>query len=81
MIQRERAISGAQFVQTLVFGRLAEPTAILEELDTMAAALGVTITPQGLSARFTPAAVACLRQVVEAVIGQGIAANPLTIPI
>ena len=81
MIQRERAISGAQFVQTLVFGWLAEPTAILEELVTMAAALGVTITPQGLSARFTPAAVACLRQVVEAAIGQVIAADPLTIPL
>jgi hypothetical protein len=60
MIQRERAISGAQFVQTLLSGWPAEPTAILEELVTMAAALGVTITPQGLSARFTPAQGNCI---------------------
>lgn len=80
-IQRVRAFDGAQFVQTLVFGWLHNPQATTDDLVAMAADLGVTISAQGLSERFTDAAVACLEQVLQAAIAQVIAANPLTIPL
>jgi len=80
-IQRQRAFDGAQFVQTLVFGWLANPQASLDDLVTMAADLGVTISAQGLAKRLTDAAVACLEQVLQAAIAQVIAADPLSIPL
>lgn len=81
LVQRERAITGAQLVQTLVFGWLGNPAATGADLVALAKTLGVRITPQGLSNRFTDAAVACLRQVLEAAVGQVVAADPLTIPL
>lgn len=80
-IQRKRAFDGAQFVQTLVFGWLANPQASSEELVALAADLGVTISAQGLAKRFTDAAVACLEQVLQAAIAQVIAAEPLALPL
>ena len=63
-VRRQRAISGAQFVQTLVCGWLADPAADYESLVSLATDLGVSITPQGLCDRFTAAAGACLEQVL-----------------
>ena len=53
-VKRERKLNGSNFVQTLVFGWLANPSASLEELTQTAAILGVSISPQGLDKRFTP---------------------------
>lgn len=64
-VQRERKLNGASFVQTLVFGWMANPQASLEELSQAAATCGVEISPQGLAERFTEQAAACLRQVLE----------------
>lgn len=69
-VQRRSKMNGALFVQTLVFTWLAKPRASLGELSQTAAALGVTITPQGIDERFTPAAAACVQQVLEAAVGQ-----------
>lgn len=80
-IQRERALTGAQFVQTLVFGWLANPDATYAELVDQAAQLGATITAQGLSDRFGPAAAALLEQVLAAAVGHLIAADPVAIPL
>ena len=57
-VKRKRKLSGAKFVQTLVFTWLAKPNASLEELTQTAASLGVRITPQALEQRFTPQAIA-----------------------
>jgi hypothetical protein len=63
-------------VQTLVFGFLANPQATLEELAQTAAVVGVTITPPGLAERFSPAAAACVRGVLEVAVQQVLAAQP-----
>ena len=44
-IKRERKLNGSNFVQTLVFGWLANPSSSLEELTQTSAALGVLISP------------------------------------
>src|SRR5919199_966201 len=80
-IRRQRQVTGAGFVQALVFGFLANPRASLEQLAQSAANVGLTISPQGLDKRFTHAAATCLQQVVEAAVQQGIAAHPVAIPI
>lgn len=80
-IQRLRKLSGSGFVQTLVFGWLSNPYATLEELSQTAAALGITITPQGLDKRFTDKAADCLRQILEAATAIVIADKPVAIPV
>ncbi len=80
-IRRQRHLTGAGFVQTLVFGFLAHPTATLEQLAQSAANVGIAISPQGLAKRFTPAAATCLQQVLEAAVQQVVAAKPVAIPI
>ena len=64
-IQRERKLDGASFIQTLVFGWLANPQASLEELSQAAATCGVEISAQGIDARFTSTGAAFLKSVLE----------------
>ncbi len=80
-VQRESKLGGAEFVQTLTFGWLANPQATEHELTQTAAALDVDITPQGLAARFTPAAAECLKQVLQQAVTQVIAAHPVAVPL
>jgi hypothetical protein len=80
-IRRQRQLTGAGFVQALVFGFLANPAATLEQLAQSAANVGLTISPQGLDQRFTPAAATCLQQVLEAAVQQVVAAHPVAIPL
>ena len=44
-IKRRRKLTGSSFVQTLVFGWLANPKSTYEELAQAAATVGVTLTP------------------------------------
>jgi Transposase DDE domain len=80
-IQREVKLTGASFVQALVFTWLANPSASYEELAQTAATLGVTITPQGLEQRFTRAAADCLKRVLEAALAQVFRSHPSTLPL
>lgn len=80
-VQRASPLTGATFTQTLVFGFLANPTPALEELAQTAATLGVVVSPQALDQRFTPAAAACLEEVLHRTITRVIAATPVAIPI
>jgi len=79
--QRASKLTGARFVQTLVFGWLGRPGAGLERLSQTAARLGVSITRQGLDDRFTPQAAACLEQVLAAAVQTVLAAQPRAIPL
>jgi Transposase DDE domain len=79
--QRRSKLTGARFVQTLVFGWWHNPVATLAELCQSAAALGVSITPQGLDQRFGPAAAALLRDRLTAATTEVIAADPVAITI
>ncbi len=65
LVQRRRRLSGAQWVQTLVFGWMRQPDATLEDLTDEAARLGAAITPQGLDAWFVPEAAECLKSLSQ----------------
>ena len=80
-VKRESKMGGAEFAQTLTFGWLANPQATLEELSQTAATLGVVITPQGLDARFTPAAAQYMEQVVQKAVEKVVRAAPAAIPV
>ena len=60
VIRRQRKLSGALLLQTLIFGWLAHPAATLTQLTQMAARRGVQLSPQALIDRFTPSWVTCL---------------------
>ena len=81
LVRRRSKLTGPRFVQTLVFGWLADPDASLSALTRMAATLGVFVSPQALFQRFTPQAAECLRQVLHAAASRMIAANPVAIPV
>src|SRR5271166_4820005 len=76
MIQRQRTITGAGFVQTLVFGWLDDPKATLDDLGDE---LGVS--KQGLDQRLDARAADCLWRVVTTATQQLLAASPETIPL
>jgi hypothetical protein len=80
-VHRRSKLSGAKFVQPLVFGWLANPEATYEELAQSAATLGVRISPQGLEHRFTEAAAQCVERVLRAAVQQVVAATPVAIPL
>ncbi len=78
-VQRQSKLTGPLFVQTLVFGWLNQPNSTLEQLCQIAASLGVSISPQGLDERFSEQAAIYLGQVLEAAVGQVIAADPVPV--
>ncbi len=80
-VQRQSKLTGAKFVQTLVFGWWDNPDATYEQLAQIATGLGVPITAQGLDSRFTPAAADCLKQILERAVQNVIVAEPVMIPL
>jgi hypothetical protein len=70
-----------RFVQTLVTAWLNNPQATREALAQMTASLGVAITPQGVSERFTPSAATFLQAMLDVIVSHIIAADPVAIPI
>lgn len=80
-VQRQSKLTGAAFVQALVFAWLANPQASIEALAQAAAVAGVAISPQGLDQRFTEAGAAFLEQVLAAAIRAVVAADPVAIPL
>ena len=80
-IQRQRVLTGASWVQALVFGFLATPSASVEQLAHSAANAGTPISTQGLDQRWSAQAASCLKTVLEAAMQQVISADPVAIPI
>lgn len=80
-IRRVRALTGASFVQTLVFGWLGDPDASVSDLTHTAAACAAPLSRQGLDQRFTPAAADCLRRVLAAALVAIVAADAAALPI
>jgi hypothetical protein len=81
LVRRVRAMSGAQFVQTLVFAWLDHPDATSDDLAATAETLGVTITPQGFNAWFSDQSTACLQQVLQVAMVHIIDADLVAIPL
>jgi hypothetical protein len=81
-LRRQRKLSGATFVQALVFGWLANPDATAEERAQAAALRGVHISAYGLDKRCTERGAECLRRVLAAAVQRLlIASDPVAIPI
>jgi hypothetical protein len=80
-VQRVRTLTGAAFVQSLVFGWLGNPDASLSGLTQTATACDAPLSRQALDQRFTPQAAACLRRVLEAALIALVAADAVTVPI
>jgi len=80
-VQRRSKLSGAAFVQALVFAWLADPQATVEARAQVAAATGVTISPQGLEQRCTERAALFLEQLLCVAVRTVIAAEPVALPL
>src|SRR5256884_7506990 len=65
-VQRRSKLTGAAFVQALVFGWLANPHASVAALAQAAAVAGVAISPQGLDQRCGEAAAGFLEAALAA---------------
>ena len=64
-IQRERKFSGADLLQTLVFGWLTHPDASLEQLASMAEVRDVSVSDSAIHKRFTPECAEFLHRVLQ----------------
>jgi hypothetical protein len=80
-IKREVKLSGASFVQTLVFGWMSKPEATYEELAQAASTIGLEITAQALEQRFNEKAAEFLEQVLGEVIKEVVTSEEGVIPI
>lgn len=80
-VQRASKVTGALWVQTLVFTWLSKPQATLEEMAQTASLLGLPLSAQGVDARFTPQAATLLQQVLEHALGVVVQANPVVTPL
>jgi hypothetical protein len=64
-IQRERKFTGADLLQTLVFGRLAHPESSLEQLASTAATSEVVVSDTAIHKRFTESCAQFLHAVLQ----------------
>src|SRR5947209_2212144 len=78
-IQRERVISGADFVQTLILGWLQEPEITLDGQTQVLERREVSISASGLSQRFTPEAATVLQRVLERLSAEQMEVEPVDI--
>ena len=78
--KRQSKLTGSAFVQTLVLGWLSDPEASLNNLTSMAAHFGVSISAQGLDQRFSAHSAACLHQVLDAAVCQVLGGEAVAIP-
>lgn len=78
-VQRESKLTASAFLQTLVFGWMADPDASMSQLTTMAAMRGVEISAQGLEQRFTLGAVRLARHILEQAVASAFACDPVAV--
>lgn len=72
-VQRERKLSGADFVQILAFGHLHHPQATLSQLTQVAQVRDVQITSSGLHQRCTQAGATFLQAVLAELVEKVVA--------
>jgi DDE family transposase len=80
-IQRERAFTGADFAQMMIFGFLAEPHLSLCGLSQVAQRREVSISAPGLSQRFTQQAALFLQQVLQRLTAVRLQKEALDLPL
>src|SRR5260221_11303936 len=79
-VRRASKLTGAHFVQALVFGWLNNPNATLQQLAQMAGTVGGPISSQGLDQRFSPVAANLRRRGREVAVGSPVTARPAGSP-
>lgn len=84
-IQRERALTGADLAQTLIFGWLQEPEISLCGLSQVAGRREVTISASGLCQRFSPQSAAFMQAILWRLVQVQLAwdqeASPVVLPL
>jgi hypothetical protein len=80
-VKRERNLSGADFVQTVVFGWLEKGDSSLERLTQVAQEREVTISAPGISKRFTPQAAILLEKILGRLAQYRMRAEAVEIPL
>lgn len=78
---RQSKLSPELFVQSLVLGWLANPSASLQQLTQTAALIGTNISAQAVDQRFNQKAAKCLKLVLEAALQHVFASDPVTVPL
>lgn len=78
-LKRRSKLSPEVFVQTLVFGWLANPSASLQQLTQTAALLGTNLSAQALDQRFNKESALCLKLVLEAALQHVFASDPVSV--
>lgn len=81
LIRRVRKLTGAAFVQVLVFAWLDNPNATHEDLAEAAADRGIDISADALGRRLGKNACACLQEVLRQALHHVIAARPAALPL
>ncbi|MYF99556.1 hypothetical protein F4212_10585 [Candidatus Poribacteria bacterium] len=80
-VQRIRKLSGAAFIQTLVFGWLEAPDASYADLANTARALGIDISRQAIEQHMTPEAADALKATLEAAATQMLTLRTQNLPL
>jgi hypothetical protein len=81
LVRRQRVLSGANWVQTLVFGWSHNPSASVEALCEWAADHDLFISPQGLDRWFCPQGAQCLQQLASLAVGALVETQPAAVPL
>jgi hypothetical protein len=81
LVQRIRKLTGAAFIQTLVFGWLEAPDASYADLANTAQALGIDVSRQAIEQRMTPEAAETLKATLEEAASQVLTLKPQCLPL
>ena len=80
-VQRIRKLTGAVFIQTLVFGWLEAPDASYADLANTAKTLGVDVSRQAIEQRMTPEAADALKETLEVAATQVLTLSTQNLPL
>lgn len=80
-VQRKSTLDGPAFVQTLVFGFLANPDATGQELEQTAIDRGIEVTESAIVQRYSATSAEFMRLIVQQAIERVITADPAMIPL
>ena len=80
-VQRGRKLTGAVFIQTLVFGWLEAPDASYADLANTAKTLGVDVSRQAIEQRMTPEAADALKETLEVAATQVLTLSTQNLPL
>ena len=81
VIKRKRKFTAATLARTFVMGFLQKPNASIDDLAQMSGTCGVSVTPQAIEQRFTPALAKFLEGLLFVAVGQLVCAQHAVVPL